>query len=146
MIDRGVVKEVDNDAAVVEVTPHDGCKSCRNQRVCCADGSTAPFRVKASNWVNAKPGDDVVLDMASSAVLFSTVVVFVLPLIVCTGAYVLGEWLLSPVWGQWVGLGVGIAVTLGLLRLANRFARDRETFKPVIVQVKHAAAAAPVHS
>ena len=62
MIDKGVVRETKADGtAVVEVTPHGGCRSCGHRDACCEGNKGGPVRMTALNRVGAKPGDRVTL-------------------------------------------------------------------------------------
>jgi sigma-E factor negative regulatory protein RseC len=140
MIDRGIVKEVKGDTARVEVHPHGGCPSCRN-RVVCGGGRAGAFVMQADNRAGARPGDEVLLDMNGALGIASTLAVFVLPLLLCGGAAFLGDRALPSPSGLWVGLAVGIAATVFLLRAFNRAAERSDAFRPVIVRVERQASA-----
>lgn len=92
----GVIISLDGDYASVAPLPATDCKSCAASGAC---GTTllAPLFSKkkrllvAENSINARPGDEVVIGLNRTALVFASLMVYLLPLLVLVIAAIAGE-------------------------------------------------------
>ena len=90
MTQNGVVtKLLDNNRAEVAVERGTACGgNCGGCEACVFDSR---ITISAENRISAKPGDRVVLESATRAVLGAAALVYLLPLLFLFGGYAVGE-------------------------------------------------------
>lgn len=97
----GYVKEVLDDKAKVEVARNSMCDGCSKKE---CDGectvsdmfnSSKKMTVLANNEPLAKVGDKVLLETESSTILKYALIVFILPIVLFVGAYLIAHQLLG---------------------------------------------------
>ena len=84
---QGRILKIDGDFAIVGVTRHSACDTCRAK--CgghCDKASTVETKVE--NTLNAKVGDTVELYSKTSAIIGASLLVFILPLVMAVIGYV----------------------------------------------------------
>jgi sigma-E factor negative regulatory protein RseC len=94
--EAGVIVSLDGNYASVAPLSLTDCKSCAGSGGC---GTTllAPLFSKkkrllvAENTINAKPGDEVVIGLNRTALVFASLMVYLVPLLVLVIAAVAGE-------------------------------------------------------
>lgn len=97
MIQKGVVRTVKGEFAVVEVMRTSACVGCSKQEGCIA--CKKKTETTAYNPKGAREGDRVTLETSSATVLFYAVLVFVLPLVLTIAAYLIsGIFFESRLW------------------------------------------------
>ncbi len=92
----GVIVSLDGNYASIAPLPATDCKSCSADGSC---GTTllAPIFSKkkrllvAENTINARPGDEVIVGLNRMALVFASLMVYLLPLLVLVIAAIAGE-------------------------------------------------------
>lgn len=117
--DIALVIEVNSDSALVELEKKDTCKSCSASMFCMGSGSAKRFSVKTTQAL--KPGDRVKLNITSGTRLFSSFVVFILPVILMIIFYVGGKYLftLSEDWSVFSAI-IGLLFSGFIIILVDR--------------------------
>ncbi|MDD3049846.1 MAG: SoxR reducing system RseC family protein [Candidatus Cloacimonetes bacterium] len=77
--DTGIVKEIIGDCAVVELLVNSSCESCAMHGLC-GGAKKVPIH-KIKNDFNLKPGDKVELEISAGTKVFSSVILFLLPIV-----------------------------------------------------------------
>ena len=99
MTQKGKVVSVFDGKAVVSVIRTSACEGCKQKNLCiggadsCSGGKSV--EAVAINSINAKEGDEVVIQSSSKKVLAMTFAIFVLPIIIAFCAYVVAGKFLS---------------------------------------------------
>lgn len=125
MVQRAKVVAVEGHQAVVDIYRSSACgETCGGSCAVCKSARTV--RTKAENHAGAKVGEMVELSSDSKQVLGLAFILYILPLIVSMGAYILVEnvWLnkeLAAI-GAFVGLVIGFVPAF----LQNRRAKNKE--------------------
>ncbi len=78
----------------------------------------------AANPIGAKPGDQVILEAETGAVLKAAVMLYILPVLLFIGGYLAGEWLWQN--GIWLSL-VGLVAGFALVRAYDRHLSKKHT-------------------
>lgn len=106
MREYGVVIDVNDGRALIEVTPAEGCgKSCSCSAVA---GNARLRRVELEAPEDARPGSIVTLEVDARHLLATSAVVFLLPLVLLVAGVVGGNPLLGA-------LGVRVDADLGMI-------------------------------
>ncbi len=87
MIQKGIVKSVNGEFAVVEVMRTSACVGCSKQEGCIA--CKKKIQTTAYNPCGAKEGERVTLETSSATVLLYAVLVFVLPLVLTIATFII---------------------------------------------------------
>jgi positive regulator of sigma E activity len=129
----GVVKEVRDGIAVVQVDSGGMCGSCGVGSGRCACGVSSST-VDADNRVGARPGDCVRLDVPASGILYAMTVLLV-PLLLCVAGYWLGGLVGGTGSARWIGLAVGLGTAIACVALASRWFGNEPKCRPVVVEI-----------
>jgi positive regulator of sigma E activity len=140
MREYGVVIDVKNGRALIEVTPAPGCgKSCSCAAV---EGNARLRRVELDVPENARPGSIVTLEVNSAHLLASSAVVFLVPVLVLVGGVLGGAPLLGALgvkvnadMGMLLGGAVGFLAGLAGALVLARWGAKRGWLTPHIVEV-----------
>lgn len=141
--ENGVVVDLKGEWAVVEPASSGGCSSCSASGGC-GTASLARFfgqrkqQHYAHNPINAKPGDQVVMGLEEKALLTSSLMMYLVPLLaMIMGAIFFSQWFAESLQGQdaaaLVGSVVGLTSGLGLAKFLSL--RMRERFYPIITRI-----------
>ena len=144
MRERGIVIEVNDGRALVEIEPGEGCgKSCSCSAV---EGKAHLRRLEIEAPADVRAGSMVTLEVSSGQVIVSSAVLFLGPPV----CFVAGAALSKPILAA---LGVSIAADAGMMLcgavafavglvgaiLFSRRGAQRDWLKPQIVEVFNAA-------
>ncbi|MBD3378125.1 hypothetical protein GF406_24055 [candidate division KSB1 bacterium] len=114
MQEKGIITSVGpNDKAMVKLVRDKKCQGCHACDLF-GDGSAS---IRAVNGIDAKPGDVVEVNIGSDKVLFSSFIVFLLPILLMIVGYFIGDQFFSPQGysGEEYGIGgAGIAFLFSL--------------------------------
>ena len=144
MREYGVVIDVNNGRALIEVTPAEGCgKSCSCSAV---SGNARLRRVEVEAPETARPGSFVTLEVDSRHMLATSAVVFLLPLVLLVAGVIGGNPLLGALGvridddlGMILSGGVGFLVGLSVGILISRRGARRGWLMPRIIEVTNPA-------
>lgn len=106
--EEGVVIEICNfQKAKVQVTRSSTCGECVSKKVCEAFGGSDQMQVVATNPVQAKVGDRVLLSLPNKAVLRASLIVYLIPLLTLLGGATIGQQIseAGAIIGAFLGLG-----------------------------------------
>ena len=92
MQEIGIVSKVEKDIAVVKVDKKDQCSKCG---MCLFPQGVNSVEFNASNKANAKVGDTVVIERNADGSFLSTILVFLVPLILIGLSVVLGLYIIK---------------------------------------------------
>lgn len=111
------VVELQGNIAIVETERTSACEGCHKAKdgngcsVCSLMGSGRTLRSVAQNRAQANVGDTVIVETATSRVLFYAALVFVLPIVLAVcGWFLVGAFTDSSLW-RGIGAGVGFVLT-----------------------------------
>ncbi len=114
MQEKGIITSIGpNDKAMVKLVRDKKCQGCHACDLF-GDGSAS---ISAVNGIDAKPGDVVEVNIGSDKVLFSSFIVFLLPILLIIVGYFLGHHFFAPQGysGEEYGIGgAGIAFLFSL--------------------------------
>lgn len=140
----GVIVSLDGNYASVAPLPQTGCQSCASSGSC---GTTllAPLfagskrLLIAENTINARPGDEIIIGLNRTALVFASLMVYLLPLLVLVIAAIAGE-ALAHIFGLEDGEIIAILSGLGGAWLTFMFvsrvinsAYFSAFFKPILI-------------
>lgn len=131
----GIVREVFDDYALVEVSRKSACENCHANvdggcSACVAFGNKAAVS-KADNSIGAKVGERVIIETASKTVLLYAAAVFLFPLLLGVVGYFIGglfSFAAAPYLGALVGFAAAFIIVWATL---NRTAKKRLDVKIV---------------
>lgn len=131
------VTEIKGNKAKVEFARSAACEKCG----ICYLAESGKMILEVRNLAQAKPGDKVVVELASPAVLKASFIVYIIPVIFLIVGYALGSWLAS-FWVRANSQTVGIifafmflGLSLWVVNVIDRQARKSREFEPAIVKV-----------
>ena len=133
MEEIGVVKEIRGPQVQIEVDPSNMCGTCANKEVCQLGESTVKRYLWARNFVGAKIGDLVQVEVEPGKAVFSAFMIFIFPLITLLGGYLLAR----PAGEGWGVLGAfaGFGIGLLLMRVVDRSFGRRHNFQPFVTRI-----------
>lgn len=129
----GRVVSVADGRAQVSVTASESCTGCsvRNQ---CHSATGNSKTITALNHADALPGDTVVFEVDSSRVVFSAVLVWIMPLVFMVAGYLIAERIaggMIPIIAAFVCFGIAFL----LIKLIDRAVSGGTSFYPVITSI-----------
>ena len=124
MEEIGIVREIKNNQAKVEVIRRHSCHKCG----ACEIGGSRVFELWLDNAVNAKPGDRVIIYFAGKKLLKVAFIVYIFPLIALMAGYIAGAALFPKSSYGEIG-GIIASFVFFTLSLAAIFFYDRKTGK-----------------
>ncbi len=136
----GIVREVFDDYALVEVSRKSACENCHANidggcSACISFGEKAAVS-KAENSIGANVGERVIIETASSRVLLYAAAVFLFPLILGLIGYFVGG-LFGAVSAPYLGALAGFAFAFLVVFLTlNRSAEKRLDVKIIRILTK----------
>ena len=131
MLDRAKVLSVSQDGTVIEIKKNDACPSCK--RCAFGDGGTVTYTV--ANYPGAEVGDAVIVDMAEKS-LFSSVLLFLLPLAALIIGFLIGYFASGKT--EWIGFvagGAPMVMAFVALFFLDKKLGKRKDFIPVIKEL-----------
>ncbi len=133
MIEVGIVRTTEARLAAVEIESADSCDSCSSRFFCQIEEKKSKQIVAAHNELRAAVGDRVEVVVAARHLIFSALLIFILPLLGLIGGYY---------WGMRYGQGWGILLAvlgmgagLGLLRWLDSLVQRKRDWRPVITRI-----------
>ena len=137
MREVGKVLRFEDGLAVVEVPRSEACRYCRG---CYLGLNRDKMLAEAQNQIQAKIGDEVVLEMEPGKFVTAAFVIYLIPVIFLLIGYFIGDFLAGIL--KIRGASMGIIFSLSLFALAyvaigaiDRKARASGRFDPKIVQI-----------
>ncbi|MDZ7317322.1 MAG: SoxR reducing system RseC family protein [candidate division KSB1 bacterium] len=117
MKEIGIIVQVDDGRAVVQINRSENCGSCT---ACQAFGENV-MRVEAANPIGGRVGDRVQVVIEPRRVVKSAALVFLLPLVFMVGGYFVGAalWSAHREPGGIIGATLGLSMAFSLLRLID---------------------------
>jgi positive regulator of sigma E activity len=91
--DIGIVTNIKNRIATVEIQKGGGCKSCSVSGICGGNDKTVTHKIQTE--LELQVGDKVRLFVSSGVKLFSSFIVFIFPILTMIIFYLLGKYILS---------------------------------------------------
>ena len=81
MEEIGTVIKTDTEFAIVEVQKGSECKACEMKDACVESSQEGYRKLRAKNDLNSKIGDKVIVEIEPKAHVFSSFIVFILPVV-----------------------------------------------------------------
>ena len=123
MREEGIITEVSGDTARVTIEPKPHCEHCG----LCSRSDAGKRIVEAGNAGSVSPGDKVILEIAPSQIVGTSLVVYVFPLAALLGGVLLGYFLSNtlgcPEKKEAFGLGLGVAGLLAAILALKTYDR-----------------------
>lgn len=122
-VSSGIVTRLDGDFAWIEVVSGGSCGNCKSQGGCGSGllGLTAsPRQYRLQNTVGARPGDTVTITMPDGGVIKAALLGYLVPLLLGIAGAATGMRLGGADAHALIGLGLGLAGGLLLVRRASR--------------------------
>ncbi len=132
MQETGIVREIDKENAVVELTLVSSCANCALHSVCNPSEVEKPV-LTAANPIHAKVGDWVKLEMNPGAAVTSAFLIFIFPLIGLVAGYFAGHPFGHS--AEILGTIAGFALFLFVVKLLDPILTKKRSFKPMVIQV-----------
>ena len=124
----GIVREVNEYCAVVEVSRKSACEGCHASLEggcsACVSFGKKEIRTRADNSIGARVGDRVLLETDSTTVIIYALAVFLLPIVTAAVGYILLSSLLGELAGYITAVACFISVfAISCLSLNSRASR-----------------------
>jgi sigma-E factor negative regulatory protein RseC len=129
MLENGKVIKAEGIDALVEVNCY-GCKSCA-ARAFCTGGERRIVQVE--NKIGAKVGDKVMLEIPRRGFYLSLTLIFIIPMILLCGGFLIFNHLLGEAVSGLVGLLLPV-LWFVILRQIDKSQKNNAGLKPKIVQ------------
>ncbi len=132
MRDVALVLEANGKTATVEIEKKDECSKCG---MCLFPKNAKSVKIKAENKVNAKEGDKVIVESSSNASLISSLLVFLVPLLL-VGVSVLINYIFikKEIWIVILSV-IFIVLWYTILATIDKRLSRKSGFKPVVTQI-----------
>lgn len=141
MKEEGVVVETHGEFARVEAKRGKSCEGCAAKGACRPGGDDSMI-IEALNPIHARTGDRVSFELAPGALLKSTFLLYMMPVIFLVAGAVIGEGAarIYPHWGNKETLsilsgGVFFLISVLALALLNKRLSKNVKLKPVIKDI-----------
>lgn len=132
MTETGVVVKTERQRATVKVDKKDECSKCG---MCLFPKGASFIEYSATNEINAKVGDSVVIEMQKDAKFLAICLVFIVPLILIGVAFLINYFLTkSDIWIVIFSCGL-IGLWFSLLALIDKKLKKINGFSPKITQI-----------
>ena len=133
MRETGCITEIKSDKVLVQLDFKGGCGNCSLNGVCKSDGTGKRELLLSAGRQDLKPGDLVEIETAPRSLLTAAFLVFIFPLILSFGAYLLMfQFTGSRGWGL-AGFFICFAAALLFVSLIDKITRRGKFFEPQIV-------------
>ncbi|MCD6116477.1 SoxR reducing system RseC family protein [bacterium] len=133
MREKGKIITVNDNMAVVELTPHMGCKSCAMSEVCRTTGSGLRRLNVNTSGIRISSGDYVEVETPAKTVVTAAFLIFVLPLLISGAAYILIEKFTDNPGLGIAGFFLFFIISEFLLWAIDKIAKKIQFFRPSIV-------------
>ena len=110
--DVGRVVDIQNGLAVVEYSRSDACNTCKLKAFCFQKGGDVN-KLTMKNNLNVKKGDMIQFEISPQMRMFSSFLVFILPVVFMIGSYFLCR--------SAIGLSENISIVVSLISIAVAF-------------------------
>ena len=137
--EQGTVEKISPLKVVVRIQQSSACAGCEARGACQVHGDKK-LLVEVRNDLEAKVGDTVEISMPARSVLKVSLLVYALPIIgLILGALSGGAWAgafhISSTPPSLIGGGVGLAVSVMVLRWFDRSIRSKPHYSPRVTRV-----------
>ncbi|MDA8403628.1 MAG: SoxR reducing system RseC family protein [Desulfobacteraceae bacterium] len=148
-IEEGVIIKVNETTAVLRTRQRTACESCSERRHCHTSGNDQEMEVEASNTVNAKVGDRVMVYSNSGRLFLLAFFLYVFPIILMVIGAMIGTRVAAATGGDpsacaaLSGFGF-FFFSMGIVKWRDHQARKTGKFRPEIIQIINNRAACPI--
>lgn len=117
--DLGIVREYKDGIAIIEIQPHGGCKSCAMHGVC--GTPTQPIFHRIPTNADLQEGDRVTILVEPGTRVFSSLVLFLLPIVLMLIFYAIAKFALHTSENMAVLASIlSLLVSLGIIKLIDK--------------------------
>ncbi|MEC9489548.1 MAG: SoxR reducing system RseC family protein [Halanaerobiales bacterium] len=141
MKERARVIKKENDQSLVQIIRTSACSHC-DEKCMLADDSheVEEMEVLVNDPIGAEVGSTVELEMGARPILFSALVVYLLPLVAIIAGYFAGSSWFSGIINNSevagiIGSGIGFLLSFAFLRIFDKKAGSKSYFHPEISRV-----------
>jgi len=148
-IEEAVVVKTNGDIAVTRTRQKTSCASCAERDHCHASGNSKDMDVEASNLVNAKVGDVVVVSFDSRRLFLLAFFLYVFPILLMIIGALIGDHLATAnnanpsVYAALFGFGF-FFISIGIVKWKDHQARKTGKYRPEIIRIKGSRSACPI--
>ena len=138
MEETGTVVEIRDQVILVSTAAKGACHSCSARGVCHMGGDKTMV-VEARNLIGAQAGDTVRICLSSRSVLGAAFLLYVVPLLVFLGGFILGQALTqNQLWAVLLGFLSMAAAYVGI-RLVDRWLDRKRKLLPQVTEIVYQA-------
>ena len=131
------VVSVQGVKARVKVTTVAECGGCASKSHCHTGGNDGRV-LTVINDSGAKPGDDIIFEIAPGKFILSAALIWILPLVSMFLGYFVAERFAGGIWPIASAFGF-LVVSFGFLKILDNAISGGRTFYPVISKIVHSA-------
>lgn len=147
-MEEGVIIKTNGTTAVLRTRQKTSCESCAERKHCHTSGNDKEMEVEASNKINAKVGDLVVVSFDSGRLFLLAFFLYVFPIILMIIGALIGERVAAAYEGNpsaYAALfGFGFFfISMGIVKWKDHQARKTGKFRPEIIRIKNNRPACP---
>jgi len=138
--ERGIVKEVRGEKALVVTDRQSMCGQCVARGYCHMLGGGKEMMAEALNPIGAKPGDTVKIGIPSGTVAKASFVVYMIPAMGLVGGAITGYFLgnssgMDYNFTTLVGCVAGLGISLTVVRFLSNLLGGRPPYRPEIIAI-----------
>jgi len=136
--EKAVVVATKSGFAQLQIEPKDSCEGCK---ACAAGKSGKAIKIWAKNYVNAKVGQTVEVELRDSTFLSATIIIYAIPLLaffigIGLGYKVSGIFKIAIIEPFAVVVGVALmAITFLVIHFLTERKKFGDTYSPYITQI-----------
>ncbi len=139
MIETGIVKESYDNKATIIIQRHSACKKCG---VCKIGTDEKTVVTQASNFIGAKAGDRVEVELSFGTLMSASLIIYIIPLLMFFIGCVIGFYLITihsfgannPI-VSFIGGCIFLIVTYLIIRKMDRMGKFRNKYNMDIVKI-----------
>ena len=133
--DTGIVVDIQDDFAFVEVEKGEICNTCKLRSLCFHKGDEiTTFKIK--NILNAKKGDKISFVIEPKIRILSSFLVYIMPILLLVGTYFICKFILQ-LSENWSILAAIISIPLSylILKFIDRIFNKKNIINPKMVSI-----------
>ena len=139
-LENGLIKEQKSNMVLVESEANAACSSCAAKSRCISEAEGQKRYLWIDNTIGAKPGDHVVFEIEGKSVVFSSVLLYLIPAVFLIAGLILGSKysrildmekdMSSAVWGF-----CGLALSFLFVKIVSDLIKKHKVFVPTLIGV-----------
>ena len=139
-LENGLIKEQKSNMVLVESEANAACSSCAAKSRCISDAEGQKRHLWIENTIGAKPGDHVIFQIEGKSVVFSSVLLYLIPAVgLITGLIIGSKYshildmekdMSSAVWGF-----CGLVLSFLFVKIVSDLIKKYRIFLPTLIGI-----------